>query len=127
MKTPSCKNCHNLAVPANAGIFKSIPYFYCRNCKIEVNEWGFEVEAAPNPLKDLDDYLSGEIGRFDNEAPASGFSMPISKKPIKLKKSRTVYDPFHKRNLPVEEDDEEEEEDLDDLFGDHIFDFEPIP
>ncbi len=116
MKTPSCKTCHKLAVPANAGIFKSIPYFYCRNCKFEVNEWGFEVEyipKAPDSLKELDDYLSGELGRFDNEAP-----------PPK-KKFKSVYDPFHKRNMKVE--DEEPEEEDDSFLGDFIMDFETIP
>ena len=122
-KTPSCKICNKLVVSANAGILKSIPYFYCRNCKIEVNDWGFEVESNPKPsevLRELDDYLSGEIGRFEDEAPAS--RRPAPKTKIKLRK--TAYDPFHKRNLPVEE--EEPDEDLDTIFGDGFPDFEII-
>jgi hypothetical protein len=120
-KIPTCKNCNNLCVSADAGIFKSIPYFYCRNCKVEVNDWGFEIEAVPKPvdsLKDLEDYLSGEIGRFDNEAPSS--SKVSAKKPLKLNKNKSVYDPFHKRNIRVDEEDD------DHLFGDGLLDFEII-
>lgn len=38
---PDCQNCFNRTILANAGIFNDISYFYCRNCKFEVDVLGF--------------------------------------------------------------------------------------
>jgi len=88
---PKCRGCYKEAVPADAGILRSIPYWYCRVCKVEVDEYGREVYPAPREkaegLDELDDYLSGEVDRFDNlqgDDVGSGLV--------------TAYDPFLKRS-----------------------------
>ena len=34
----TCNKCNNFAILENAGIVNSIPFWYCKNCKIEVFE-----------------------------------------------------------------------------------------
>lgn len=90
MKTqvPKCKGCYKQAVVADAGLIRSIPYWYCRTCKVEVDEYGREVFVRqPAALSELDDYLSGALGRFENESPSEEYV--------------TYYDPFLKRGRKV--------------------------
>lgn len=71
MKAPSCKKCKKEVVLADAGVLTSKPYWYCRVCKIEVDDAGYAFN--PNdPKKDLDNYFADEISRLDLEAPALG-------------------------------------------------------
>lgn len=51
MKTPCCKVCNNLSILADAGIFRSITYFYCKTCKFEVSEYGYEVKVLTEEIK----------------------------------------------------------------------------
>ena len=67
---PPCRKCYSgSVVEANAGVFKSIPYFYCRKCKIEVDEDGYEVKPIKKTknIEDLESYLSEEMARLDSE------------------------------------------------------------
>lgn len=124
MSNPVCKKCRNTAIPADAGVFKSIPYWYCRTCKIEVTEYGYEVK--PRSTQELDDYLSGELLRFGQvdmqgdiftpesiELPAddSGFFVP--------KKDQKIVFKHPSMDLDDEDDEDEEGEGLDYMFGHH--------
>lgn len=58
--TPVCKKCFKGPVVwADAGMVRSIPYLYCRNCKIEVNQFGHPVIGKRNTsgIEELEDYL----------------------------------------------------------------------
>lgn len=114
MRTPTCKTCRNNTIQADAGILKPILYWYCRTCRFEVDDYGFEVKPpSDNGLEELEGYLSGELGRFDNHEYV-----------VK------VYDPFLKRNRFVSKKDleasrsspvEEEEEDYAYSFSHSFF------
>lgn len=65
MKTPKCKKCYNYAILADAGIVRSIPYFYCKFCKTEVNSEGYDITE---PLKALEDYLSSYAFKLEDKA-----------------------------------------------------------
>lgn len=54
---PTCRRCNYQTIWADAGVVKHIPYFYCRTCKVEVNDEGFRVcpVVAPPPSEDRDD------------------------------------------------------------------------
>jgi hypothetical protein len=64
-KTPICTTCHKESVLSDAGVCFSIPFFYCRNCKIEVSEYGYPVvpqmksDTLPLEAFELDLNLSG--------------------------------------------------------------------
>lgn len=55
--TPVCKKCDTKATKANAGIINDVPYYICRNCKIEVDYMGHEV--VPN--EDFDSTFEGVV------------------------------------------------------------------
>lgn len=63
--TPSCKICKNQTVLADAGLMNNISYLYCRTCKIEVNDIGYEIIPTKNKTDELDQYLSEKIEEFD--------------------------------------------------------------
>ena len=42
---PICKICGKEAVQANAGVYSQIFYWYCRNCKIEVDNYGYKIDV----------------------------------------------------------------------------------
>lgn len=49
---PICNICKDHAYEANAGVLTSIPYWYCRNCKHEVNDQGI-------PQVEIKTYVTG--------------------------------------------------------------------
>lgn len=98
---PTCRGCRSSTVSADAGLLKSIPYWYCPKCRIEVSEYGFEVKGTTSTntegLGELEDYLSGEIGRFDNFTHEfKGTWVDESKDEYEV-----MYDPFLKRTRKV--------------------------
>jgi hypothetical protein len=66
---PDCRYCKRQAVWADAGIMKSIPYFYCRRCKAEIDEDGGIVlppPPVPESTVELPEPYTDEDGpRFD--------------------------------------------------------------
>jgi hypothetical protein len=73
MGLPDCRKCRKEAVLADAGIMKPIHYYYCRNCKIEVDRWGYAVRPKPaDGLDELNEYLAEEmdkIGSYEDWDP----------------------------------------------------------
>jgi hypothetical protein len=64
---PECRYCRQRAVWADAGIMRSIPYFYCRRCKAEVDDRG-EVVLPPPPVPDPPDpHTAEDEDRFASE------------------------------------------------------------
>ena len=60
--TPTCKKCFkNTVVWADAGVIRSIPYLYCRTCKIEVNQFGYPITQKANKLDELELYLQEQL------------------------------------------------------------------
>jgi len=49
---PTCKKCKGKVVRGEAGFFSSITYWYCRECKIEVGDLGYEIkpQEGEDPL-----------------------------------------------------------------------------
>jgi len=71
-KTPECKSCRVLVTQADAGILKSIPFWYCEGCKNEVDDRGFIIKPKieDKRLDELDAYFDEEIQRLDDEGPS---------------------------------------------------------
>lgn len=67
---PNCKTCRTDTQLRDAGIFNSIPFWYCENCKIEVDFRGWSVEAPKKPSKteELDSYLAEKVQEMDAES-----------------------------------------------------------
>ena len=86
----SC-NSQDQVVLADAGLFGSIPYWYCRKCKVELGESGFEVFSK----KDEGEELLG----FSEEFP----------------RTRRDSDPYKKAFIPQVP----KNSDIDDLFLDY--------
>lgn len=44
---PKCRKCSTQSVLVDYGAFTPKTYFYCRSCKVEVDDWGYEVKVMP--------------------------------------------------------------------------------
>lgn len=77
---PTCRNCQKEAIQSSAN---NEVFWYCRTCKIELDNYGWEVRPK---TKDLDSYLSNEIKKLDDESdlgfPSSFYPFTMSGQPI---------------------------------------------
>lgn len=103
--TPNCRVCKNTTIHADAGVFRSIPYLYCRTCKIEVDNWGFEIKPVTT-VQDVEEYLAEH---------------PVMKEESVKGQSLGLWDPS-KLKRPHESDEMPDDEDeKDDGFGHHFW------
>lgn len=63
----TCTKCKKKCVIADAGLLASIPYRYCQTCKIELDYRGYEVLLKDEDLEELEEYLSEEVSKWENE------------------------------------------------------------
>lgn len=62
---PKCRKCSTQSVLVDYGAFTPKTYFYCRSCKVEVDDWGYEVKAKPK-AEDAQLSIGGKKVSFDD-------------------------------------------------------------
>jgi hypothetical protein len=93
-KPHSCPKCRSDLVQADAGLVNSIPYWYCRTCKEEVNNPENYCHEGEIPPVDID--LLEEFERLIDEANNGNV------------KGYTFVDPFTGAGYVDEEDEEDD-------------------